>query len=233
LELQRWKAIEIAAKNITQSDIEKADDGNYHVRSCTNSENWYDVDLHASHCTCPSYPLISFCKHLAAVQTHFSEACTLVRFPTAPTTARLDIHANVAKRPPLASANLNIAISPPPQQQPDNSRHFTHIGHKILDLASQAHENQLGRLTATLLDLEAGLDQAKAPLLKKVPVAPNQHSWPETAAVMIAQPKTRRKEHTDPYSGGERSGKRAKPDTRVARAVAARCALMSHSSNWG
>src|ERR1700731_2088368 len=68
-----------------------------------------------------------------------------------------------------------------------------------------------------LLNLEAWLDHTKAPLLKKVPITSNQHSWPETAAVMIAKLKIKWKGHTDPYSGGERSRKRAKPDTRVVR----------------
>ena len=68
----------------------------------------------------------------------------------------------------------------------------------------------------TLLDLEARLDHAKAPLPKKVQITPNQHSWLETA-VMISKLKTKQKGHTDPYSGRERSRKRAKPDMRVVR----------------
>ena len=98
---------------------------------------------------------------------------------------------------------------------------LSRIGRKILDSASASHacQAQLSHLMPVLLDLEGKLDHANGFLPKKVPVAPNQHSWPETAAVMIARPKTKRKEHTDPYSGGERSGKRAKSDTRVAKTI--------------
>lgn len=45
-------------------------------------------------------------------------------------------------------------------------------------------------------------------------IAPNQHSWPETAVVMGVPVKGKRKVITDPYSGGEKSGKKAKKDAR-------------------
>jgi hypothetical protein len=60
------------------------------------------------------------------------------------------------------------------------------------------------------------LDEAEAPLPRKVQVAPNLHTWLETAAVMGARTKVKRKAHTDPYGSGERSGKKAKLDTRRA-----------------
>ena len=45
---------------------------------------------------------------------------------------------------------------------------------------------------------------------------PNQKSWPETVQVMGVKVKTKRASvHTDPYAGGERSGKKAKVDARV------------------
>ena len=52
-------------------------------------------------------------------------------------------------------------------------------------------------------------------LPKQKKVAPNQHSWTETAEVMGARVKTKKpSKHTDPYSGKETSGKKAKPDAR-------------------
>lgn len=55
----------------------------------------------------------------------------------------------------------------------------------------------------------------------KSPIAPNQRSWPETAAVTGAQPKGKRKwVHTDPYTCGERNGKKAKQDARGASPAA-------------
>ena len=95
------------------------------------------------------------------------------------------------------------------------SVHLSRIGRKILDIVSQGQEQQIKHLVPELLDLETGLNFAKEPLPKTVVVAPNQHSWPETATVMNARPKTKHKRHADPYGGGERSGKKAKPDTRA------------------
>jgi hypothetical protein len=102
--------------------------------------------------------------------------------------------------------------SPPHKQHYDTSHHFTRISQKILNAASQAGTQPI-HLTCVLLDLETSLDMANPVIL--LPKCINiPQSWPETAMVMGAQPKTKRKKHTqvDPYSGGEQSGKKAKPD---------------------
>jgi hypothetical protein len=53
----------------------------------------------------------------------------------------------------------------------------------------------------TVIDrVMAELDPAVLPNTVRVP--PNQHSWPETASVIIGKLKTRKKTYTDPYSGG-------------------------------
>jgi hypothetical protein len=97
----------------------------------------------------------------------------------------------------------------------NDSNHFSRIGHKLLNLAAR-YPSQLDPLTPKVLDLEVGLDHARMSLPKPAVVAPNQHSWPETMVVMGVKPKTKRKHQTDPYSGGEKSGKKAKPDARDA-----------------
>jgi hypothetical protein len=213
LELRRWTDVEAGAREIPKSDILEDDEANYRVRSRTDPHHWYNIDLHASFCNCGSFPLISFCKHISAVQTHFPQTCNLIPFRAEPDTTQ-----SQSGPSPGPSSGLELNIVTNADQQSDGS-HFTRIGHKILGIAAQARENRLSHLTPVLLDLEAGLDEAEAPLPKKIPIAPNQHTWPETAAVMVARPKTKRKTHTDPYGGGERSGKKAKPDTRVAKAL--------------
>jgi hypothetical protein len=74
-------------------------------------------------------------------------------------------------------------------------------------------------------------------LPEKENIAPNQHTWPETAAQMgekrgkkrgkvdsaltaqhIGEPNRKRAADNDPYGAGEQSGKRAKPDARSAAA---------------
>ena len=53
-------------------------------------------------------------------------------------------------------------------------------------------------------------------LPKQQKLLPNQHSWPKTHAIMGTDQKTKWKSlHNNPYSGGKRSGNKAKPDVRV------------------
>lgn len=57
-------------------------------------------------------------------------------------------------------------------------------------------------------------------LPRPVRIAPNLHSWTETALVMGVPVKGKRKlTHTDAYSGGERSGNRSHKDAQLPRYV--------------
>jgi hypothetical protein len=67
------------------------------------------------------------------------------------------------------------------------------------------------------MDNLSASDNVVLPSKKKI--GPNQHSWTETASVMNVRVKSKRKIHTDPYGGGERSGKKAKPDARSAPTI--------------
>jgi hypothetical protein len=206
MEDKRWNDVEIQALTIPKTDIEEAKEGCYRVRSQSNPETWFIIDLVACHCDCPSFPLISFCKHVAAIQRHFPETLDLVPFDDMPDPAKPE--ATTEATMPGHNGNFQL----------DTRHHFSRIGQKILDVASRDRGNQFSHLTPVLLNLEVGLDQAQPALLpKKLNVPPNQHSWPETAAVMAAKPKTKRKTNLDPYGGGERSGKKAKPDARMPR----------------
>jgi hypothetical protein len=221
LELKHWQNLEERAREIARSDIQVNEEGNYCVHSQSDPERWYNVDHHAGYCDCSSYPLISFCKHISAVQSLFPESCKLVLFRPEPEVATA--HSILTIEPHGPSPNEIQVETCQPLHNDADSIHFTRIGQKLMDISSSARENQLQHLKPVLLDLEAGLDQLRARnagmLPKQVPVAPNQHSWPETAMVMAAQPKAKRKRHTDPYSGGEKSGKKAKPDARAPRSV--------------
>ena len=218
LDLQRWANIEASAREIPGSDILDTGEATYHVRSRKDPDRWYNIDLQTGHCDCASFPLVSFCKHISAVQMHLPDAYTLALFQAAPDTPHSEL-----ELPPGSDPALN-ADRDQHEDANHDSFHFARIGRKILDISAQAREGQLSHLTPILLDLEAGLDQAEAPLPKKIQVAPNQHTWPETAAVMVARPKTKHRTQTDPYGGGERSGKKVKSDTQVARTVLSRYA---------
>ena len=206
LENQCWTELEEGGQKIPKSDIEHLNDGHYHVHSQSDPQLSYNVHLDSSSCDCPSFPLLSFCKHIIATQLHFPSACTIIPFPMAPDAAA-PARSPPVLNTPLLDININV-----------HSHNIARIAHKMLSVASHGNQTLLAQLTPALFDLEAGLDWA-LPLPKKVPVAPNQHSWPETAAVMGVRLKTKRKMHMDPYSGGERSGKKAKPDTRLQRTV--------------
>ena len=90
-----------------------------------------------------------------------------------------------------------------------------------------------------------------SPLLEKENIAPNQRSWPETAAQMgvkhvnkhpngkvdsvltaqhIGEPNCKHATNDDPYGAGEQSGKRAKPD---ARSAAANTQARAAAEEWG
>ena len=202
LEVRRWQEVLQRAQEISKSDIEELSDGDYRVQSHKNPNHWYEIDLNAGACNCESYPLISFCKHLAAIQNHFPDTNQSFQLPTAP-----------PGRETMKISHTTELMDTLPEETVV-SAHLSRIGRKILDIVSQGQEQQIRHLVPGLLDLETGLDSAKGPLLKTVAVAPNQHTWPETAAVMHARPKTKNKRNADPYGGGERSGKKAKPDTR-------------------
>ena len=67
-----------------------------------------------------------------------------------------------------------------------------------------------------LLDLLLAGSMQPQVLPKPKKVAPNQGSWSETVSVKGAKAKTKCKTtHTDPYSGGQGSGKKAKIDVRA------------------
>jgi hypothetical protein len=224
-ENRQWINMEKEAKKIAKTDIQSAEEGCYNVQSQLDLSCWYHVDAISIHCDCESFPLISFCKHIAAVQNHFTEDCTVVPFNATATPTMMPPSGFAA---PLHSQQPSLAAPLHSQQPvPDNGAssidgcvHLARINQKILDIAShaQGHGDEINQLMHTFLGLKTSLDHAQGsqPLPKIIQTTPNQHLWPETTAMMAAVVKTKRKTHTDPYSGGERSGKKAKPDAQNA-----------------
>ncbi|KZP06511.1 hypothetical protein FIBSPDRAFT_966390 [Athelia psychrophila] len=106
------------------------------------------------------------------------------------------------------------------------SRMITGIQEKVLLLSHRAQRaSSSTTIGQSLHDLDHTLNQVlveyplEHPVIPsaKSKITPNQHSWPETAAVMGACPKGKHKQiHTDAYTGGERNGTKAKPDAQVA-----------------
>ena len=55
-------------------------------------------------------------------------------------------------------------------------------------------------------------DAKGLPIIKQI--APNQHSWLETAAIMNVPVKSKKRKNIDPYGRGKQSGKKARTDAR-------------------
>jgi hypothetical protein len=104
-----------------------------------------------------------------------------------------DVIADLAQR--LQSLSL-LFCGPTPLQLDEAQRDSVDHATRVLDLLS--------------VDLAPALSILPA----KIKIAPNQHSWPETQAVMGVPVKSKKRKHLDPYGGNEQSGKKAKPDAR-------------------
>lgn len=222
LEMKRRREIEVAATEIhldSIADFEDDDEpGQFTVQSQKDPSHVYFMDIDAYTCDCESYPLISYCKHLAAVQLHIYEDVDIKPLDS--------LFTNVSSTPSCTTSGHEMKVMPaaitaslPPNL---DLTILTNIPEKLQRLAVRTQLSPPQHLTDTLQKLDGLLDQALVecaqpqvlPRHKKVPS--NQHSWPETAKVMGAAVKTKRKSvHTDPYSGKERSGKRAKSDARA------------------
>ena len=77
LEVATWLKVTRLADTISESAIQQSDNylDVFQVQSSSDPALFYEVDLEAYTCSCPSFLRlgISFCKHICAVQNHFNE----------------------------------------------------------------------------------------------------------------------------------------------------------------
>ena len=75
IEMKQHMKIKLDAKTIPPDDITKfeLDDepGQFLVQSQSNPNYTYHIDIISYTCDCPVLPLVSYCKHLAAVSLHY------------------------------------------------------------------------------------------------------------------------------------------------------------------
>ncbi|KAF5333285.1 hypothetical protein D9611_002793 [Ephemerocybe angulata] len=217
LEAQERLRIESLAKLITTADIHQSDveASMFTVKSQTNRNKTYTVDIDAYDCTCPSFPKVLLCKHIYAVQLHFPELCQPVPCST------LDIS-------PADTFEVNGPITQPsPKESPSdldsdttNSRLIAETISSLSSLVCRLKDTQKLPLDpAELKSLKETVDGMLVASLaeddilpRPVRIAPNQHTWSETGMTMGQVKGKRKTTHTDPYGGGERSGKKARPD---------------------
>lgn len=232
VEMKQRAKIELDAKTIPPDDITEfeLDDepGQFAVQSQSNPDYTYHVDIISYTCDCPVFPLVSYCKHLAAVSLHYYDE---------PENQPLENLWTRAGTPPNIKPSC-VPIPEAPSTQTAEQREelaiLALIPEKLQRLAVRTQLAPPQQLTPTLRQLDGLLDRFMAeyaqpqvlPMPKKI--APNPHSWLETKAVMGVDKKGKRKRtHTDAYSGGEKSGKKAKGDAKVPLVVP-RTALYVH-----
>ncbi|PPQ68734.1 hypothetical protein CVT24_007561 [Panaeolus cyanescens] len=231
LEVQARRKIESLAQQIPLDDIQESEgpENTFLVRSQSNRNVFYNIDLDTYDCSCPSFPQLSLCKHIFAVQLHFSEICEPIPVShldiTSPDT--FESNGEVSTSLPLPESTITAHNS-----KRDLIASLSGVISKItgtpsdsLDIAAmQNFRMSIEQFSQTLTPVD---DRSFIP--NKKAVAPNQKSWTETAEVMgLLKVKGKRKTaHTDPYSGGERSGKRAKKDAHSAAPSASEPVLSS------
>ena len=219
LEVQRRLKIEERGLSIPLAHItQDTDQGVFFVQSQSKPQVRYRVDLEAYDCDCIDFPAICFSKHICAVQCHFPEMEKLVP------TSMLSIHCTDTVEPDVGSSDSDDEfLSPTADTSPKSI--IDSLINKLSALAIQlqaspppvsmsAKLEELYNHLGTVMDNLSASDNVVLSSKKKI--GPNQHSWMETASVMNVRVKSKRKIHTDPYGGGERSGKKAKPDARSA-----------------
>jgi hypothetical protein len=82
LEVKHRVEVTRRAGSISMSDIRLGlETGKYIVLSQSDPQISYEVNLEAYDCTCLSFPLIRFCKHICAIQRYFPE--NIVKIPVA------------------------------------------------------------------------------------------------------------------------------------------------------
>jgi hypothetical protein len=230
---QRRQQILRHAPETPLTQIRKINDLHFEVQS-SNSNKSYNIDLVTTTCSCSDFPRIRLCKHIAAM-VHFFGGADLGPQP-------LDN---------AGSASEPVAPCSPVQQ--DGSDDSTAVQTIINDIFSLLQglvskgpsDPRIANSLDLLNTIRSGLNKLVFPagdssyLPEKENIAPNQHSWLETAARMrvkrnnkctngkvdsaltaehIGEPNRKRTADDDPYGAGEQSGKCAKPDAHSAAA---------------
>jgi hypothetical protein len=245
---QRHREIMAAARHISEDSILQFDMTQFHVASESNPGTYYAIDLHRETCDCTDFPRAHFCKHIAAIHVHFphlvaSKPCSIVP-PNA---------TQVPDKPQCASTSLlEESLQSLTQEIVRVSQSLT-SGSITQSTPAPAVMEAVRSAKYSLSALSAAIASTEevSALPERDRIAPNQKSWPETAKRMgvkrapkrkrlpeergiteqsigVAKGKKRRL-HQDPYAGGERSGKRAKPDALSAAATTQARACMAPS----
>jgi hypothetical protein len=230
---RREEILERSAE-IPSDSIQKLDHTQFRVASKSRAGLYHMVDLHRSTCECEDFPRIRFCRHIAAVLFHFPElAPQEIDSRSSPerTEPQGCTQRERVPRPEetiqvltqdISMLSQTLAATQAAQSAESTAAHST----AVIEAARSAKYSLTAAIAAT---------QGNNPLPNPDIIARNHKSWTETAKQMGVTKKSskrphpaedsgltarsigvvkgkRRCIHNDPYAGGERSGKRARPD---------------------
>jgi hypothetical protein len=213
LALQKRNEINRTAESVAPEAIQEVESGRlFSVKSQSTPGLFYTVDLEAYTCRCPSFPSISFCKHICAIENNFPDLMVPRSLPIA--SQPWDEEDNIQAPVPTAATALPAL------------RLVSSEDAVLLDCIAkklQAMQRKEVSLAPSLATTLRGLDilLTEAPngtqiLPRGVNVAPNQGTRNETAEVMGVRKKgAKKRKNVEAYCGGETSGKSARADARV------------------
>jgi hypothetical protein len=228
---QRRREILSSARDISVDSIQQFDMIQFHVASQSRPGAYYAINLRQEICDCPDFPRARFCKHIAAIYVHFPH---------------LSPDKVVCNAYPQASQMQEPPLYRPGRAE--NSQNFQSLSQEVTALFGQVDRSMpspaVMEAALTLKYLLSSEIAGTGAFPDKEEIPPNQKSWPETAERMGVKRAPKRKRlpeerrqtercigptkgkrqrrlnDDDAYAGGERSGKRAKPDATSAAANA-------------
>ncbi|KAJ7028487.1 hypothetical protein C8F04DRAFT_1290675, partial [Mycena alexandri] len=216
LEVKRRMEVESRSLSIKKESIDKVEgQAVYRVCSQSDAAQIYLVDIEAYTCDCLSFPLIDFCKHICAVQRLFPEGCTELPISTLnfSSTSILSTDSDTEDDEEELKEPTTIAEDP-----------VRDLVNRLQHLAVRTRLSPPSHLSKSWNTLQLAVDAVLAetdftdaevlPPRKKI--APNEGAgWQSTQAVMGVPVKGKRQsKHTDPYSGGEQSGRKGTLEAR-------------------
>lgn len=224
---QQRAGAETQGQKIPKRDITPDEDSIFRVQSQSDPNLTYRVDIEAYDCSCPAFPLIRYCKHICAVQAHFPEDVKILPITALAIPFHLpnDEHSEVEEDDSDTTDDIPGAyiITHSDSDTFPDINVIGNVQQKLQSLSTRflldppaSASTALHAFSAALDDFIGSLHPSSCGVLPpKKKIAPNQHSWSETAAVMGVPVKSKKRKHLDPYSGGERAGKKAKNDARA------------------
>ena len=231
LEKSRRLQIEATARNMSPDSIHHLGSTKFNVASESHPGHHYLIDLNTSTCVCEDFPRIQFCKHIGAIHEHFP-----------PLASKRSSHSKIPEHvriPAPAPAPAQPQHTPGPEEIKSVDILLKDINALCQQLSNLGDRStaDLKALKHIKYSLKAviALANRSRPLPEKDIFNPNQKTWAKTAKHMGTRKPPKRKhgpadennaeqsigpvkgkrarKYTDLYAGGERSGKRAKPDT--------------------